>query len=330
MATAALKALRRAFPRAEISFAVGSWSRPVLTEHPDIDQLVDVGPQALPTRSVPGFLGFLRQLRAGHYDLAVSLVRSATMSLALRWSGIPIRAGMHSGHRGFGYQYRAHVDPRVARHESDIYLDVVAALGIDTAGCLPQIPLPEAAADSLETKLQQRGIAPPFFVLHPGGGENPGAVFPNKRWPLENFLQLAARLEQRWSAQAIWLVGAEETSLITELRQRVPNLNYVFIGDLLFAEIAQLAHRAILYIGNDSGLSHYVAASQARVATIFGPSDPRRYAPLGPAALTLHRSQTSADASTLPHKPRTWNWQRAGIGVAEAETAILDWVSRQT
>lgn len=330
MSTAALKAIRRAFPQAEISFAVGSWSRPVLAEHPDIDHLVDAGPLALPTRTPRGFLTFLRRLRAGRYDLTVSLVRSATMSLAVRWSEIPIRAGIHSSHRGFGYQYRAQVNPRVARHECAIYLDVVAALGIDTEGCLPQIPLQESAADSLKTKLQQRGIEPPFFILHPGGGQNPGTSFPNKRWPLKNFLQLAARLEKRWNAQQIWLVGAKETALIAELHRGLPVMNPLFIGDLHFAEIAQLANQAILYIGNDSGLSHYVAASQARVATIFGPSDPRRYAPLGPTALTLHRNQENGDANATASETKAWNWQRDGINVAEAESAILDWLKRLT
>ena len=106
MATATLQALRRGWPEAHITWAVGGWSKQAVDHHPLLDAILDTGPAALPVKSPHGFVRFVSQLRGGHFDLAVSLVRSPLMSLAVRLSGIPQRAGLDSAGRGFGYNLR--------------------------------------------------------------------------------------------------------------------------------------------------------------------------------------------------------------------------------
>ena len=83
LATATLSALRRAYPQAHITWAIGSWSKQAIEHHPDIDAFLDTGDSDMPVRSVSELWRFVRQLRAGQYDLAISLVRSPLMSLAL-------------------------------------------------------------------------------------------------------------------------------------------------------------------------------------------------------------------------------------------------------
>ena len=110
MATAALSALREKFPEAHISWAVGPWSARAIAHHPALDAIVDIGAD-MPLKSLTACLRLVKLLRAGDYDTAVSLVRSPLMSLAVRLSGIPVRAGLDSGGRGFGYNLRVPVDP---------------------------------------------------------------------------------------------------------------------------------------------------------------------------------------------------------------------------
>jgi heptosyltransferase-2 len=45
--------------------------------------------------------------------------------------------------------------------------------------------------------------------------------------------------------------------------------------------------RAGLYVGNDSGISHLAAAWGAPVVTLFGPTDPAQWAPIGPRVTVL-------------------------------------------
>ena len=94
LATAALQALRRGYPDAHITWAVGGWSRQAVDYHPALDAVLDTGDAALPVQSLRGFWRFVRQIRAGDFDLCVSLVRSPLMSAAVWLSGIRTRAGL--------------------------------------------------------------------------------------------------------------------------------------------------------------------------------------------------------------------------------------------
>jgi ADP-heptose:LPS heptosyltransferase len=50
-----------------------------------------------------------------------------------------------------------------------------------------------------------------------------------------------------------------------------------------------------LYIGNDSGLTHLAAAvAGPEVLALFGPTDPRVWAPLGPGVRTLRAPSLQA------------------------------------
>ncbi len=95
-------------------------------------------------------------------------------------------------------------------------------------------------------------------VIHPFSGST------RKNWPLAKYRQLAASL--RWDAE--WCAGPNE-SLPEAVR---------FDG---IGELAQWLRGARLYIGNDSGLTHLAAAVGCPVLALFGPTDPRVWAPRG-------------------------------------------------
>jgi ADP-heptose:LPS heptosyltransferase len=173
MATATLKALRRGYPSAHITWAVGGWSKRAVEHHPLLDAVLDTGPAALPVKSPAGFVRFVGQLWAGQFDLAVSLVRSPLMSLAVRLTGIPRRAGLDSAGRGFGYNVRVPIHPDDVRHEAEIYLDVVRALGLDTAGCCANVPVDDRLWTELEAGRSGRHRHTELHRHKPGGRAQP-------------------------------------------------------------------------------------------------------------------------------------------------------------
>ncbi len=67
--------------------------------------------------------------------------------------------------------------------------------------------------------------------------------------------------------------------------------------------------RAGLFLGNDSGASHLAAASGAPTLALFGPTDPARWAPVGPSVATLRApggvlANLSVDAVAEVARPR--------------------------
>lgn len=327
LATATLAALRRGYPDAHITWAVGGWSRQVVEHHPLLDAVLDTGPAALPVRTPGGMRRFIAQLRAGHFDLAVSLVRSPLMSVALLASGIRWRAGLDSAGRGFGTNIRAGIQPGERRNEGDIYLDVPRALGLDVSGLRANVPVRETDLASVREKLAAQGSDGPYLVINPAGGQNPGMTLDAKRWPAENFAALANRLSAHFDARIVLLGGPADTALIDAVRTRLDASAIAFAGQLAFGEIGALAREALVYIGNDTGLTHYAAAAGAKTVMILGPSDPQRYAPFVDDALVLWRPVALPDGGVASGAPMDWDWSRDGISVDEAERRIIGYLA---
>src|SRR5205085_204860 len=119
----------------------------------------------------------------------------------------------------------------------------------------------------------------PLAVLHPGGGANPGMRLESKRWPVERFAAMGARL---WAQglRPVVVCGRGEEQLGAELAAGLPGA--IELGARLsLAGLGAVAERAGLYVGNDSGPTHLALAVGAPTVAVFGPSDERRYGPFG-------------------------------------------------
>ncbi len=326
LATAALQAIRRGYPEASITWAISSWARPVIENHPLITEVLDTGPKALPTQTPGDFLSFVRLIRRGRYDLAVSLVRSPLMGLAVALAGIPVRAGLDSGGRGLGYNLRASIKPDEARHEADIFLDVARELGLDVSGVAPNIPVHSADRETIEAMLESRGIER-YLVVNPAGGNNPGMDLDIKRYPTAQMAELAARLSDDLGAAIVLLGGPEDRALVEAVSAEMPKPpSAVFAGDLTFGQIAALAHDSLFYLGNDTGLTHLAAAAGAKTAMIFGPTDPSRYGPYNDEAIALWKPISVMRRGVTDGTPGDFEWARDGISVEDAEASIYQFL----
>lgn len=318
MATATLSALRSAYPDAHITWAVGGWSKRAIDYHPSVDDFLDTGVSAMPVKSLSGFLRFVQQMRAGDFDMAVSLVRSPLMSLAVLLSGIPQRVGIDSNGRGFGYTLPLKISPNQAQHEAQLYLDVVAQLDIPTEGFEVNLPVLDSASKSIQQKLAQNSIHKPYIVINPAGGNNPGMSLDSKRWLPENFAQLANQLSKELDSEIVLLAGPDDSEIIEAVQVHLDKPTKAFIGTLSFPEIGALASMSRLYIGNDTGLTHIASASGAKTAMILGLTDPKRYAPFTDNSITLWKPIPLDDGGVARVNPANWDWQRDGISVGQA------------
>lgn len=103
-------------------------------------------------------------------------------------------------------------------------------------------------------------IADRPVVIAPGSGGRA------KRWPMARWLEVAAALGD---VPVRWVAGPDEA----EERWTVP----VEVPDL--RGLCRLAASAGAWLGPDSGPTHLAAAVGAPTVAIFGPTDPRTWAP---------------------------------------------------
>ena len=110
-----------------------------------------------------------------------------------------------------------------------------------------------------------------FVAVHPGSGSA------RKNAPAALFAALCREL----SPTARWLLiegPADEVAAAGVAS--VPGA--VRTGALSLHALAAMLSRASLYVGNDSAVTHLAAALGVPTVALFGPTDPRTWAPVGP------------------------------------------------
>lgn len=276
MATPALRALRRTFPTATIHVLTTAWCAEALRNNPQVDGVF----RYPDTLTIVRYLRLAHRIRRRHYDLGISLDRSPLVNALLLFGGVAERAGIDSANRGIGLTHR--VAPSQNQHETELYLAVAKSVGAVAEDSTPDYhPSDDAmrTAARLIDHLQR-----PVVVIHPGGAVNPGSTFVSKRWPPEFYGELASELVHRHGASIV-VVGAESDA---DVVQGAIDFTDAIVTDLstklTIPELAAVCDRAQLYVGNDSGMSHLASAVGTPTVTIFGPTSPALYRPLGPDA----------------------------------------------
>jgi ADP-heptose:LPS heptosyltransferase len=158
--------------------------------------------------------------------------------------------------------------PGERRHVSQIFVDSLEPAEPRSAP-LPRIGLDKAARPD-----------PPgeAVVLHPGAGS------PVKRWPEARFVELGRRLRERGLPVEV-LEGPAEPGAAERVAAGIPGA--ARLEGLELDALAPVLRRARGFVGNDSGVSHLAAALGVPTVAVFGPTDPRNWAPRGPRVRVL-------------------------------------------
>jgi heptosyltransferase II len=293
MALPAIDALSRAWPEAALDIFVGRHSEAVFRGDPRIASLRPISDQP----RVSDGVRLAATLARSRYDAIVLLDRSLLLRTAVQRRIRRAQTAL--------IERREHED----RHESEVYLHAVRTLGIDADPGVPLIHLSEADHATARAAMPQ-GISR-YAVLHPGGAENPGSLMLSKRWPADRYVQVARHLNDQGLA-VLFTGSGSELALASDIARAADiSDRYVLAGSIDLMATAALIEHAALYVGPDTGVSHLAAATGAPCVVIFGPTNPRRYAPRGqrvivlspPASLELHdvdlRRPTTPDPSVV-------------------------------
>ena len=306
-------ALRRAFPGATIDWLVSAKHRELLDLVPVVDRRL----------VMDDWLGAIGELRRSHYDVAIDLQGLIKSAVLARSSGAPRVLGFSSRYAreraarlfyteaydpGRGGLY----DPRETRHVVDINLGVLGLLGITAPA--REFPIDDLDSDAARGARQQTGGR--YALL------NPGAAWPNKRWPPSRLAAIAAELRARHGLMSVVLWGPGEEALAAEVVAGA-NGAAVLSPKTTIADLVALARRAALMVSGDTGPTHIAAALGTPIVGIYGPTRPARNGPLSPLDVTVSR-----DAVCQCHHLRRCTRERMcllDIEVAE----VLDAVERR-
>jgi ADP-heptose:LPS heptosyltransferase len=132
-------------------------------------------------------------------------------------------------------------------------------------------------------------------------GLSTGSREARKNWPVERFITLAGALAAR-GLVPMFFTGPQERQQLEILRRAVPAAVFpqaeplddnVGVAPLEFA--AALALRLSAAVANDSGLGHLLGAVGIPLVSLFGPTDPRRWAPFTSKGIVVRAQDFGGD-----------------------------------
>jgi lipopolysaccharide heptosyltransferase I len=322
-------ALADHFPTARIDWLVDARYRVILDYVPVVsrrlvvntsgsatDTIADGGPGARVFARRWALAGAVAELRRSRYDLAFDLQGLLKSAVLARLSGARRVVGFAPAHlreRAAWLFYTETVDPAGARHVVDKNLAALAAVGI--TGAPRRFPLDVAPSPIVEDV--RRSLRLPSdggFALI-----NPGAAWPNKRWPPDRFGAVASAMRSRHGLRSAVLWGPGEETLARDVERRSDGAAVVAPLTTI-ADIVRLARAARLMVAGDTGPLHIAAAAGTPVVGLFGPTDPQRNGPWDPADVTL--SQYNACVCHYQRRCRRTTACLADIHVEDLVAAI--------
>ncbi len=291
-AVPAFRALRAAFPNAQITLVGLPWAHEFVERfHPVLDSFIAFpGYPGLPEQpsDMAAMPAFVRQMQQRSFDLALQMHGSGEISNHLmtfwgakRYAGFYPAGQYFADHETF-LEYPEH-EPERWRH-----LRLMEFLGVPLQGDELEFPIRAQDWRELEELKQTVNLRRDYVCIHPGARK------PERRWPAANFAALADGLAA--GGHQIVLTGSRDEAGLAEsvagqMRTSAVNL----AGKTSLGGLAALISGARLLVSNDTGVSHVAAAIRAPSLILFSAPDYERWAP---ANRRLHRIIT--DAQKVP------------------------------
>ena len=321
-----LAAIRKAMPQAEISWVVERQSAEILKDNPLLDRLIEVDTKALRRGLMSGETlraprQQLRRLRASAFDLALDfqgILKSASIA---RLSG---------ARRVFGFSRPSLREPasrlllsKAVAIPTNIHVIrknlalVSGALGIPVPedGGKLEFPIATNSAHEAEARSAAPNTASDFAILNPGGG------WPTKLWSAERFGRLADELWSHYGLHSLVTYGPGEADLAETVLQSSQSGKARAVN-LSLKGFYELARRAQVYVGGDTGPTHLAIAAGAPIVGLFGPTEWWRNGSLREADICVER--VDIDCRTDCHRRACSKWICMDIEVDRVFQAVSE------
>ena len=279
MALPAIADVRAAAPDAEIDLVVGSWNVEVAQAIRGVSRVLVVDAPWLARDGSGVTMQALARTafswRSRRYDMAINFEPDVRSNAILALAGARWTAGY--GSAGGGALLDQALEYRPADHTVDNALRLVhAVLGAPPSGSGDgRLAIPEAQRREASAVLA--GSTRPLIAMHVAGGR---AV---KQWDLQGFAAVARDLADQRGATIVLTGGPADAPLVETVKRALPAERVVDVSDLAsLLLVAAVLERCDLMVTGDTGPMHVATAVGTPIVAVFGPSDPRRYAPRGP------------------------------------------------
>ena len=292
MALPALTAIRAHFRDSVVTVAAPAAITPLLRVSPGVGECMALtGSHSADMRAMAG----------GRFDTGILLPNSFRSAWTFRRAGIPERWGFRSDLRGC---LLTRAVPRPSRregvlHQSMYYARLVERLGMAPPAGAVRVEVTPRVQSKARAVLELGDVDPDGLLV----GFAPGAAYGHaKRWPPERFAELIRATGREHGASAVLVGSMADRHAAAEIESRLAERPAGAWPDAISpVRVANLVGQTDLptfmgvmsycraFVSNDSGAMHVAAVLGVPVIGLFGPTDERATAPLGPHHALSHQ-----------------------------------------
>ncbi|HMA51549.1 MAG TPA: glycosyltransferase family 9 protein, partial [Magnetospirillaceae bacterium] len=233
-----------------------------------------------------------RPLQGRHFDLVIDTQRRFMTSLILK----RIRHGRFIS-AAAGWVLSDAVPASGKKKRPSMIGQMFALLEAACGQAVPTPPPLSLSADLLAEAAKRLPEGPRYVGLAPGAGGK------HKCWPLGNYLDIGVKLATE-GFTPVFLIGPAERDWETGIRAALPNALLPLTDSDGPPLTMALGTRLEAAIANDSGTGHMLAAAGVPLLSLFGPTQPEKFAPAAKSLTILRAQEFGADEmAAIPVEP---------------------------
>ena len=264
LATPMAESIKNLHPEWEVDFLTTPESGALLENNPNISRILTYDKNKS-ERGVKGFLSKISEIEAGAYDIALIPHRSIRSAALVRFAGIPQRVGFDKSAGYFLFTERVKYENEL--HEVERNLKLVESLNLSVSKVKPRLYPSSNDLKKSEKILKSSAKLKnkPIIAIAPG------SIWPTKRWPIDNYIELAGMLVKDGFGVVV-LGGEKDKALFEKISMEGVE---IFAGTATLLESAALLKKCEALVTNDSAPLHFAVAVDTPVVAIFGATAPK-------------------------------------------------------
>ena len=264
LATPMAESIKNSHPEWEVDFLTTPESGALLENNPNISRILTYDKNKS-ERGVKGFLSKISEIEAGAYDIALIPHRSIRSAALVRFAGIPQRVGFDKSAGSFLFTEVVKYENEL--HEVERNLKLVESLNLSVSKVRPRL-YPSLNDLKKSEKILKSSVKlknKPIIAIAPG------SIWPTKRWPIDNYIELAGMLVKDGFGVVV-LGGEKDKALFEKISMEGVE---IFAGTATLLESAALLKKCEALVTNDSAPLHFAVAVDTPVVAIFGATAPK-------------------------------------------------------
>lgn len=304
-----LRAIKEKFPNSSITIILSKENYKGLLKNRFIDELFVFDKSKLFN---PAYLIKLIKLLRKEYDVVfvpVTVSISFTSNFLARISNSKIRVGPKSldgkvNKSRFFFDRRVNIDWRKHpdSHVADRILDLVRPFRIYTDNFSSEINFDEDDLSVAKNFLNEIKTSNSNLII----GIHVGAGKPQNRWSLLKYVKLIELLNKNFSC-TFFLTGSDVDNEELNFVISKSNVSIPVFKNKEITQVAALISLADLFITNDTGTMHIAGSTNTPQISLFGPTNPDNWAPIGANKFFIRKTEliddiTVQDVYELAHQ----------------------------